>query len=103
MAEERLVNLVFDIERLRTLYQLSWNLFAKSLDEVRGTTWNGDTPNSPDSINPMIATSSAATQNMYKTIVPYIEQQFPSEGTFETKYLAKVNRQARQDSPVKQK
>jgi hypothetical protein len=102
-AEQRLVNLVFDIERLRTLYQLSWNLFTKSLDEGRATTWNGDKPNSPDRINPMIATSSTATQNMYKTIVPYIDQQFPSELRFETRFLAKVRRQAEQDYPVKQK
>ena len=38
-ANQRLVDLVFDIERLRTLYQLSWNLFNKGMDDVRATTW----------------------------------------------------------------
>jgi hypothetical protein len=54
-ADQHMVNLVFDIERLRTLYQLCWNLFNKGLDDVRATTWKDDTPNSPDSITPMIS------------------------------------------------
>ena len=34
-ANQRTVDLVFDIERLRTLYQLAWNLFDKGFNDVR--------------------------------------------------------------------
>jgi hypothetical protein len=96
------VNLVFDIERLRTLYQLCWNLFNKGLDDVRATTWKDDTPNSPDSITPMISVSSAATQSMFKVIIPYIDQQLPSKVALEARFKAKQRREAEQDYPVQQ-
>lgn len=102
-ADQRFVNLIFDIERLRTLYQLSWNLFNKGIDDLRATTWNGDTPNSPDSITPMIATSTAATQNIYKAIIPYIKKQLPSEVTFEMRFMEAKIQQAGRDYPVQKK
>lgn len=102
-ADQPTVNLVFDIERLRTLYQLMWNLFNKGIDDVRRTTWTGDDANSPDSITPMIATSSTATQDMYKTIIPYIDKQLPSEVTFEMRYRQTQMQQATHDYPVQQK
>lgn len=102
-ADQRLVNLIFDIERLRTLYQLDWNLFNKGIGDLRATTWNGDTPSSPDSITPMIATSSAATQNIYKAIIPYIKKQLPSEVTFEMRFRQTLIQQAGRDYPVQKK
>jgi hypothetical protein len=102
-ADQRLVNLIFDMERLRTLYQLSWNMFDKGINDVRAMTWAGDTPNAPDTIGPMIATSSAATQNMYRAIVPYIDRQLPSEKALEAAFLGKVRQQAERDYPVQQK
>jgi hypothetical protein len=101
-ADQHMVNLVFDIERLRTLYQLCWNLFNKGLDDVRATTWKDDTPNSPDSITPMISVSSAATQSMFKVIIPYIDQQLPSKVALEARFKAKQRREAEQDYPVQQ-
>jgi hypothetical protein len=63
-ANQRLVDLVFDIERLRTFYQLSWNLFNKGIDDVRATTWSGDSPSTPDTITPMIDASSTAMSDV---------------------------------------
>jgi hypothetical protein len=99
-ANQQLVNLIFDIERLRTLYKLCWNLFNNGLRDLRATTWAGDTPNSPDSVTPMIATSSAATQNIFKTIIPYIDEQLPSEKTFEMRFMQMQVQQASHDYPV---
>ena len=58
-ADQHTVDLVFDIERLRTLYQLTWNLFNKGIDDVRGTTWRGDNAVAPDNVTPMVAASCA--------------------------------------------
>jgi hypothetical protein len=102
-ADQRTVNMVFDIERLRTLYQLAWNLFNKGIDDVRQTTWKGDDPQPPDNITPMIATSSAATQTIYKTIIPYIDQQLPSEVTLEMRFKQSLVQQATHDYPVQRK
>jgi hypothetical protein len=102
-ADQRLVNLVFDIERIRTLYQLCWNVFTKSIDDVRTTTWKGDLPNAPDSITPMIASSDTATQNMFRAIIPYIDNQLPSEIQLETQYLDERRRQTLHDYPVQRK
>jgi hypothetical protein len=102
-ADQRLVDLVFDIERLRTLYQLSWNLFNKGIDDVRATTWTGDDLNTPDSITPMIAASSAATQNMYNSIIPYVDKQLPSRVTFEISFMQKRVQEAKHDYPARGK
>jgi hypothetical protein len=102
-ADQRLVNLVFDIERIRTMYQLSWNVFDKGISDLRATTWSGDTPSTPDSITPMIATSSAATQNIYRAIFPYIEKQLPSEMTFQARFMAQQVQHATHDYPVQPK
>jgi hypothetical protein len=102
-ADQRLVDLAFDIERLRTMYQLSWNVFNKGISDLRATTWSGDTRGTPDSIAPMIATSSAATQNVYRAIFPYIDKQFPSEMTFENRFMQKQVQQAARDYPVQKK
>ncbi len=99
-ANQRTVNLIFDIERLRTLYQLNWNLFNKGIDDVRATNWNGDIPSTPDSVTPMIATSSAATQNIYKAIIPYIEKQFPSKIALQTRFMQTQVQQATRDYPA---
>lgn len=85
------------------MYQLSWNVFNKGISDLRATTWNGDIPSTPDSIAPMIATSSAATQNIYKAIFPYIKKQFPSEMTFESRFMQKQIQQATRDYPVQKK
>ena len=97
------MNRVFDIERLRTLYQLAWNLFNKGIDDVRGTTWKGNNAVAPDNITPMVAVSSAATQNMYKTVIPFIDEQFPSEGTLEMRFMQEQNQLAQHDYPVRGK
>jgi hypothetical protein len=102
-ADQHTVNLVFDIERLRTLYQLAWNLFNKGIDDVRGTTWKGNNAVAPDNITPMVAASSAVTQNMYKTVIPFIDEQFPSEGTLEMRFMQEQNQLAQHDYPVRGK
>ncbi|MFZ2079407.1 MAG: hypothetical protein WAV38_22710 [Xanthobacteraceae bacterium] len=102
-ADQHLVDLVFDIERLRTMYQLSWNIFNKGISDLRATTWTGETPSAPDSITPMISTSTAATQSIYRAIFPYIEKQFPSATTFEMRFRQNMVQQATHDFPVRQK
>lgn len=101
-ADQRLVNLIFDIERLRTFYQLSWNMLNKSIDDVRATTWKGDIPSTPDSITPLISTSDAATQAMYRVVIPYIDKQMPSEVELEARFENKRQEQAEQDYPTPQ-
>lgn len=102
-ADQRLVNLVFDIERIRTLYQLCWNVFNKSIDDVRATTWKGDVLNAPDSITPMISTSDTATQNMFRDVISYIDKQLPSEIELETRYFDERHREILHDYPVQRK
>jgi hypothetical protein len=87
-GDPRWANLIFDMERLRTLYDLCRNLLAKGITDVRATMSSGDA-NSPRSIESYIAASDAAIQSMYSTIVPYIDQQFPSDWSFEQDYLLK--------------
>ena len=102
-ANQHTLNLVFDIERLRTLYRLCWLLFDKGLDDVRATAWKNDTPSSPDSVTPIVSASSAATQNMFKVVIPYIEQQLPSKVALEARFKAKQRQQAEHDYPTQQK
>ena len=102
-ADQRLVNLVFDIERIRTFYQLCWNVFNKSIDDVRATTWKGDVLNAPDSITPMISTSDTATQNMFRDVISYIDKQLPSEIELETRYFDERHREILHDYPVQRK
>jgi hypothetical protein len=99
-ANQRLVNLVFDIERLRTLYQLFRNLLDKGLAEFRAATWVGDTPKFPSIIQPYIATSFPATQLMYKHVIPYITQQHPSEQALVTAFLTQQKNQIEKDYPA---
>jgi hypothetical protein len=102
-ADQRIVNLIFDIERLRTFYQLSWNVFNKGIGDVRATTWKEDEPTSPDSITPMIATSSAAMQNIYKAIMPYIDKQLPSKKALEARFMQTKAQQINRDYPTQKK
>lgn len=102
-ADQRVVNLIFDIERLRTLYQLNWNMFNKGIDDLRSTTWKGDVPSTPSSVTPMIATSSTATQNIYKAIIPYVAKQLPSTIAMQTRFMATQVQQATRDYPVQKK
>jgi hypothetical protein len=99
-ANQRLVNLVFDIERLRTLYQLCRNLLDKGLAEFRAATWVGDTPKFPSITQPYIATSFPATQLMYKHVIPYITQQYPSEQALVTTFLTQQKNQIEKDHPA---
>ena len=85
------------------MYQLSWNVFNNGISGLRATTWIGDVPSTPDSITPMISTSSAATQNIYRAIFPYIDKQFPSEVTLEMRFRQNLVQQATHDFPVQQK
>ena len=41
-ADQKLSTMIFDIELLRTLYQLSWNVFNKGISDVRATKWVDD-------------------------------------------------------------
>jgi hypothetical protein len=100
-ADQRIANLVFDIERLRTLYQLCWNLLIKGVDDVRNTKWEGDNPKSTNTMDSWIGTSGSAIQNMYAVIIPYIDEQLPSEKTVETLYMQTVRRNADHDFPAK--
>jgi hypothetical protein len=98
---QRLVNLISDIERLRTLYRLSRNLLEKGLAEFRGATVvvGGDTK-FPNIIEPYIAASFPATQLMYKHIIPYLAQQYPSDQAFETAFQAAQKNQIEKDYPA---
>jgi hypothetical protein len=100
-ANQRLVNLVFDIERLRTFYQLCWNLFNKGIDDTRKTTWVGDPPKTVSTIAPYIANSGTAIQMMYKEVIPYIDAQFPSKYAFELAFNQKTKRDAEHDYPAR--
>jgi hypothetical protein len=84
------------------MYQLSWNVFNKGVSDLRATTWNGDNATTPDSIAAMISTSSAATQNIYKAIFPYIDKQYPSELMFQNRFMQKQVQHATHDYPVQQ-
>jgi hypothetical protein len=75
-----LVNLISDIERLRNLYELSRNLLTRGIADVPGTLVPGEPSNS---IGSYIAASNAEIQSMHSTIVPYIDQQFPSDWSLE--------------------
>jgi len=100
VMSQRLVNLISDIERLRTLYQLSKNLLEKGLAEFRGATVavGGDTE-FPNIIEPYIAASFPATQLMYKHITPYIAQQYPSDQALETTFQTEQRKQIEKDYP----
>ena len=102
-ADQRLVNLIFDIERLRTFYQLSWNLFNKGVADVKAAKWVGDTPNAPNTIDPYINSAGTAVQNIYKIIIPYIDKQLPSETAFETLFMQRVRQNAERDYPATKK
>jgi hypothetical protein len=95
-GDRRFANLIFDIERLRNLYDLYRNLLTKGIADVRGRTWSGDVANSPDNLQSYIEAASPPIQAMYKTIVPYIDQQFPSDASFE-----KTKEQIERDYPTK--
>ena len=101
-ANQRVVNMIFDIERIRTLYQFSWNAFDKGLKDLRATTWTGDKPNTPDSIGPWVSSSSAAIQNIYKTVIPFIDKNVPSDAQVETSFMARQAQDASKDYPVRQ-
>jgi hypothetical protein len=101
-ANQRIVNMIFDIERIRTLYQLSWNAFDKGMKDLRAITWTGDKPNMPESIGPWVSSSSAAIQNMYKTVIPFIDKNVPSDAQIEASFMAKQAQNASKDYPVKQ-
>jgi hypothetical protein len=75
-----LVNLISDIERLRNLHELSRNLLTRGIADVPGTLLSGEASNS---IGSYIAASNAEIQSMHSTIVPYIDQQFPSDWSLE--------------------
>jgi hypothetical protein len=99
-ADQRIVNMIFDIERIRTLYQISWNAFDKGMRDLRATTWTGDKPNTPDSISPWVSSSSAAIQSIYKTVVPFIDKNVPSDAQIETSFMARQAQNASTDYPV---
>jgi hypothetical protein len=99
---QRLVNLISDIERIRTLYQLSKNLLDKGLAEFRGATVAaGGEAKFQNIIEPYIAASFPATQLMYKHIVPYIAQQYPSDQAIETAFQSEQKKQIERDYPSK--
>jgi hypothetical protein len=100
-ADSRLVELIFDIERLRTFHLLSWNLYRIGVADARATTWVGDEPRAPDNLTPMIENSSAAIQNMYKAIIPYVDTNYRSSKEFEVAFMQKMNQDAARDFPVR--
>ena len=102
-ADQHLVNMIFDLEKIRTLYQLDWALFTRGLDDLKGVKWNNDTPNTPHSADAWISTSSLAIQNINKGIIPYINSNLPSEVQIETTFMQGVAQNAASDYPVKPK
>jgi hypothetical protein len=101
VMSQRTLNMISDIERLRTLYQLSKNLLEKGLAEFRGATVavRGEAK-FPNIIEPYIAASFPATQLMYKHIVPYIAQQYPSDQALETAFQGEQKKQIERDYPA---
>jgi hypothetical protein len=51
----------------------------------------------------MIAPSNAATQNMYNSIIPYVDKQLPSKAMFELHFMEKQMQEARWDYPARGK
>jgi hypothetical protein len=51
----------------------------------------------------MIAASSAATQNMYNSIIPYVDKQLPSRVDFEIRFMQKRMQEAQYDYPTQRK
>jgi hypothetical protein len=85
-----LVNLISDIERLRNFYELSRNLLTRGIAGVPGTTLSAEASNS---IGSYIAASNPVVQSIYSTVVPYIDQQFPSDWSFEQAFQLKTKEQ----------
>jgi hypothetical protein len=101
VMSQRMVNFIADIERLRTLYQLSRNLLDKGLAEFRGATVAvGGDAKFPNIIEAYIAASFPATQLMYKHITPYIAEQYPSDQALETAFQAEQKKQIEKDYPA---
>ena len=100
MDQQKLINLISDIERLRTFYQLAWIMFTKGTEDIGATKWRGETADVPDSLSPAIAASSNSMQQMWKSIVPYVEKQLPSEKQFETAYRQKLNAAIQREYPA---
>jgi hypothetical protein len=99
-VDQRLVNFIFDIERLRTLYQLDWNLFNKALDDLKKVKWIGDEPDIPDTISSYIETSGAVIRDVYKVVTPYINSNLPSDEQVESWFMQKQAEDAAKDFPV---
>ena len=100
IMSQRMVNLISDIERLRTFYQLSKNLLEKGLAEFRGATLEvGGEAKFPNMVEPYITSSFPAVQLMYKHVVPYIAKQHPSDQAIETAFQGEQKKQIEKDYP----
>jgi hypothetical protein len=100
VPDSHMTNLVSDIERIRTLYQLCWKLFMHGIDDIHATRWNGDEPFMPDSITLMINGSNETIKRLYNIVIAYVDAQMPSEKEFEIKYTQSVVDQANRKFPV---
>jgi hypothetical protein len=96
-----MTNLVSDIERIRTLYQLCWKLFNHGTEDIHGTRWNGDEAYTPDSISLMINGSNEVTKRLYNIVIAYIDAQMPSEKEFQAKHQQRVTDEANRKFPTK--
>lgn len=94
-------NLIADIERLRSLYQVFWKAFNHNIDDDRATRWNGDEANTPDTLAPMVEGSDEVTKRLYKIVVAYIDEQLPTEEALVSKYRRKISEKAQADNPLK--
>ena len=55
---------------------------------------------SPNSIGPWVASSSAAIQQMYSVIIPFITKNLPSEAEVESSFMQEAAQNAAQDYPT---
>jgi hypothetical protein len=97
-----IVKLIEDIQRLRSLYQVVWVAFDQGSDEVANTTWNGDdTSNTPALLEPAISHLPSSGQVMWKTVMPFISEQMPTEKDFEVQFQIKYKNAVEKEYPGK--
>ena len=102
-ADQRYVNMIFDVERLRTFYRLSWNLLIDGTKDVRATKWVGGNAKSPNTFKLWLMSSGAAIQRMYNAIIPYVDKNLPAEEDIEASFMQKEAQNVARDYPVLKK
>jgi hypothetical protein len=92
--------LVDDIERLRSLYQISWQLFNRKADDLRKTVWDGDHPRGPHTEAELVNKATGLNRDLLG-VLAYLDKRFPSEKTFAVRYQAAYMQQLNKKYPAK--